>query len=519
MTTKHSILTLTIILVSFPVFGQDSRSQVRQELEQLSGIAYVKLAAQLSTLEYEAGNYAASLVLANEVYEGARKEKHDFYEALGAILEAQAYLSLNSAGDQEFRRSLRRLKRANKFLEDYPDPALRVRSLKLTQELALALDKGRIMEKAEEAIAENEGLIEETEAFTESFLSPAFRAPAPDAVGHTLPPPVRKRDTSLYQVIRQNEVLQTQLTKYEAKLNQLSQDSMKAELMRARLQTMNDSLHMVTQADSLQIAQQELAISRQKAKNNWFLAIGGVILLLFVGVVARFLEIRSHNRILATKNEMIKAEKERSEKLLLNILPAAVAHELEVRGTAQARRYKDVTVLFTDFKDFSVLSKEFSPEELVSELDFLFSEFDRIITRHRLEKIKTIGDSYMCAGGLPEEDLNHAERIISAALDIQGFLEGYQAARKKDGRPFFEARYGVHTGPVIAGVVGLRKFSYDIWGSTVNVASRLESKGAVGRINVSGTTYEHLKDKFAFNHRGKVNAKNVGEIEMYFVQN
>ena len=203
-------------------------------------------------------------------------------------------------------------------------------------------------------------------------------------------------------------------------------------------------------------------------------------------------------------------ERKKSEKLLLNILPAETARELKQNGKATARHYESVTVMFTDFKGFTSIAEKLSAEELVSELDFIFKKFDEIISKYSIEKIKTIGDAYMCASGLPAANSNHADEIVKAGIEIQSWMTSQNNK--------WSLRMGIHSGPVTAGVVGDKKFAYDIWGDTVNTASRMESSGEPGRINISGATYVLIKEKFKCEFRGKIPAKNKGEIEMYFVE-
>lgn len=222
--------------------------------------------------------------------------------------------------------------------------------------------------------------------------------------------------------------------------------------------------------------------------------------------------------IVEQKNQIISQEKKRSEDLLLNILPYEVAQELMEKGHSEAKLIDDATVLFTDFKDFTLFGEQLSPQELVAELDICFREFDRIMSKHGIEKIKTVGDCYMAAGGLPVANKTHVGDVIGAALDIQKFVKELQIERAKEGKEGFEVRIGIHTGPVVAGIVGSKKFAYDIWGDTVNTASRMESAGVVGEINISGETYAKCKDRFACEYRGKVAAKNKGEVDMYLVK-
>ena len=210
--------------------------------------------------------------------------------------------------------------------------------------------------------------------------------------------------------------------------------------------------------------------------------------------------------------------RQRSESLLLNILPKEIAEELKNTGAVETKYFEEVTVMFTDFKNFTQITEKLAPAELVSEIDSIFRTYDRIISRHNIEKIKIIGDSYMCAGGLPVANKTHAFDVVSAAVEIQQYMLQHLEERKAEGKMVFEIRIGIHTGPVVAGVVGDKKFAYDIWGDTVNIASRMESSGEAGKINISGNTYNLVRDKFKCIYRGKINAKHKGEIDMYFVE-
>ena len=220
---------------------------------------------------------------------------------------------------------------------------------------------------------------------------------------------------------------------------------------------------------------------------------------------------------LKQKNDIITRENKRSEELLLNILPATVAEELKQRGETEARQFDNVTVLFTDFVDFTGTSEKLSPKELVAQIHLCFTGIDLIVERHGLEKIKTIGDAYLAVCGLPNEDPDHAKKVIQASKEILAFME----ERKKalgDAVGLDHIRIGVHSGGVVAGIVGVKKFAYDIWGDTVNTAARMEQHSEAGKINISASTYELIKNDFNCIHRGKINAKSKGEIDMYFVE-
>jgi adenylate cyclase len=263
--------------------------------------------------------------------------------------------------------------------------------------------------------------------------------------------------------------------------------------------------------------QTELESEQQKRILYLFIGVAVAVLLLALFFFSLFRANRRTARQLSEKNTLIEAERERADKLLLNILPSSIATELKATGSARAQKFDEVSVLFTDFKNFTRVAEQLSPEELVEELDRCFKAFDSIINQYKdIEKIKTIGDAYMCASGLSERH-SLPGNLVKSALAIQEYLEEYKKDRIRLGKPYFEARIGIHTGPVVAGVVGLKKFVYDIWGDTVNIAARVESQGEVGRVNISETTYNRIKYEYDCTYRGKVEAKNKGFLDMYFV--
>ncbi|MBT8310335.1 MAG: tetratricopeptide repeat protein [Bacteroidia bacterium] len=263
--------------------------------------------------------------------------------------------------------------------------------------------------------------------------------------------------------------------------------------------------------------QAEVNLLNQQKKTQKIMVIAtGValflILLLAIGLLKR-------NKFMKKTNAIIEYEKQLSDDLLKNILPEETAAELKESGEVKAKQFNDVSVLFTDFKGFTAQSEKLSPEELVKSIDFYFSKFDEIIGKYGLEKIKTIGDAYMCAAGLPFPIENQTVKICQAGLEIIEFVQ--KTKRDFDHKlAKFDIRVGINTGPVVAGVVGTKKFQYDIWGDSVNTASRMESSGDINKVNISESTYEELKkyDVFKFEPRGSVEAKGKGKIQMYFVE-
>jgi len=230
-------------------------------------------------------------------------------------------------------------------------------------------------------------------------------------------------------------------------------------------------------------------------------------------------QVAERTKELSKKNELLQGEIDRSESLLLNILPFETAQELKKFGKAEARFFDQVTVMFTDFKGFTQIAEKLSPAQLVEEIDICFREFDKIISKYGIEKIKTIGDSYMAASGLPVSNKNHSIDIVSASIEIRDFMLAHKKERSALGKPIFEIRIGIHTGSVVAGIVGSKKFSYDIWGDTVNLASRMESACETGSINISETTYENIRGKYICEYRGEIEAKSKGHVRMYYVHN
>jgi len=272
------------------------------------------------------------------------------------------------------------------------------------------------------------------------------------------------------------------------------------------LEKKQNEINLLTKDKQVQDAQ----LNRQKLFKN-ALSIGFGMVLIIVLVLYR------DYRIKIKTNRLLDKQKMEIESLLLNILPSEVANELQNTGRATPRNYESASILFTDFKSFTSLSENMPPDKVVEELNTCFMAFDEITEKYNLEKIKTIGDSYMCAGGIPTPYDGHIFNIVKASLEMQEFIHSNNQRRREANLPAWEIRIGINVGPIVAGVVGKRKYAYDIWGSAVNIASRMESNGMPGQVNISSSVYELIKEKYACIYRGKIYAKNVGEIDMYFI--
>ena len=320
------------------------------------------------------------------------------------------------------------------------------------------------------------------------------------------------------------EIVEQEVAAKEEEIEKISRKEINARYKSEMRKRRIDSLEHRQQLDSLALEQTNLAVQNLELENERsqyiFMLLGAVSLFVILLALIFYLRFRAKKRLsnqLEEQNQLLDEERQRSDDLLLNILPAPIAQELKEKGTATAQKFNEASILFSDFKNFTKISERLSPEELVKLIDTTFKAFDNIISHYDdIEKIKTIGDAYMCASGLVNRKTMPAN-LIKAAMEMQEYLQDMKLERQRTGEPFFEARIGIHTGPVVAGVVGLKKFGYDIWGDTVNIAARMEANCEVGQINISESTHGLVKYSFDCQYRGKVHAKNKGMIDMYYV--
>lgn len=337
---------------------------------------------------------------------------------------------------------------------------------------------------------------------------------------------IARNKAELQRLQLEEERLNLEYKQQELDLIQRDNELKELALEKERLLVSENEKEIRLLAQRNELEKQRRLNNEQRYRNNlqfilgilfFFIIILLVILIAYRQLRRRKKRIEEQNIIIAENAKEIALQREKSDGLLLNILPFAVAEELKAKGAAKPRSYDEVSVGFTDFAGFTMISEILSPEDLVAQLDAMFLEFDKIIEKYELQRIKTIGDAYMFAAGLPDPLDDHAERSIRASLEIRDFISRFNTTLKP-GMPSWNIRIGVHSGPVVAGVIGIKKFAYDIWGDTVNTAARMESSGEVGKVNISGVTKSQLNGAFETEHRGMVKAKNKGAIEMFFVE-
>ena len=282
----------------------------------------------------------------------------------------------------------------------------------------------------------------------------------------------------------------------------------------SRLETLLGPAHISPDDEALEVLfagePYTITANRQRILN--------LLLSTYENAMQQNLALRKAQEELTKLNQQLEVSHKETERLLLNILPKTVAEELIAYGSSTPAKFEDVSVMFSDFVGFTQVAEKLTAQDLLTELEVYFEYFDSVIEQHHLEKLKTIGDSYMAAGGLPEATTTHAVDCVLAALEIQRFVSARASEREAKGQPFWKMRLGIHTGPAVAGVIGKKKFAYDIWGDTVNLASRMESSGESGKVNVSNDTYLRVQHLFDCEPRGHVSVKHKGEVEMYFVE-
>jgi adenylate cyclase len=524
-----------LLLLSFLVMNlgwtwaqSDQIEELAKAVHQAEGLTFVETAIELADAYGEEQLWKASENWAVEAYQKALELENDQWMGIAINREVKAILAQEDARPMAKARAVRKLQMSNQWVTN---DSLKLTNLYLIRPYILEKGRNRDILKIEQEIALLEGDSERLKDLAKDPGVLSKRQLAREVLTDVAEENAELNDQlAAAQADRralalQQAMLEAELEFREAAIENMSADQVRTELMLAEQKNLLDSLAFRASLDSLQLDKQQMALNQQKielreqrAQRNLILALSIFVVLLAVGIFLRFRETKAYNAQLEDKNDQIAQEKKRSDDLLLNILPAKVAEELKETGKAKARSYAQASVLFTDFEGFTKISGVIQPEQLVEALDQCFRAFDEIAEEFGLEKIKTIGDAYMAAGGIPQPTPDHPEKVVQAALRMQEFLNDWNAEREREGLPGFPARMGIHSGPIIAGVVGVRKFAYDIWGKTVNIAARMESTGEPGKVNISEATKSLLDPRFNCTPRGEIEVKNLGKMAMYFVE-
>lgn len=534
-----NILTLLFLTFSIFALAQESTQELQEKLQEASdsktkmylyyqlseaymradaekAVEYGKSAYRLADQLNNYGMAARSAYQVGRAYTRDRKERYakTWYDtALAAakragdsdlIIKSVEQRSKIETKDRDYREAYHIVEEAFKYFSGKGTSISDLESKYEQEKLKLAREKRQLEEERQRLQSDIDDLLNERDMLSTDK----------DRLEQRQRQLVEEKAKVEEEITEKEEKLSTlEVAKEEAEAAAQTKAQEVKKLSREKLEQ-----EAVLQTKEAELAKASLQAERAENQQKLLLILAGFGVLFALFLLVLFLSARRSRSRLADKNKIIKQEQERSDELLLNILPQPIAEELKQYGKAQPRKYDQVTVLFSDFINFTKISEQLSPEELVAELDKCFKAFDFIISQYKdIEKIKTIGDAYMCASGLSERR-TIPYNLVRAALEMQEFLDEQKREKMRLGRPYFEARIGIHTGSVVAGVVGVNKFAYDIWGDTVNIAARMEANGQEGRVNISNVTHGLVKYKFECEYRGKVQAKNKGLIDMYFVK-
>ncbi|MBN8685105.1 MAG: hypothetical protein J0L99_20835 [Chitinophagales bacterium] len=514
MKTRLLPLLILLLLSAMQLKGQnDNIARIERDITGASGVPRIEKLVALAEACIQAGNYSRAQSAAEEAEELAARLRQPALRAQALNAEGKAMVGAGK------RRSAGKFEQSLRLLRDNKVPNKKLALDNINQLRALAEKAGRNREL--------EILNQQAAQIDELLAGKTAAAAAPESEHENRGLSKIERQLKVIQsnlsagqqeILESNKALQEELAAKQAELDRMSEEQIKTQMLVLQQKSLLDSVSYKSEKDALNAEITQLALQREQENNKFYIAAMLGLLALAGFAVFSFLRTRKHARTLADKNRIILEEQQRANGLLLNILPKSIADELISQGHTQARYFADAGVMFADFVGFTHIAGASQPQELVEDLHTAFSAFDQIITKHGLEKIKTIGDAYMCASGLPAaEQGNRLKAMILAATEIQQWLHDWNLRRSEQKQAQYIARIGIHRGPVVAGVVGSKKFAFDIWGDTVNTAARIEQAGEGGKINISEAVYEVVGKEFSCVSRGKIAIKNKTPQEMYFV--
>ena len=525
-------LILLVLSITLLQAQSDRIKNLEKVLSQQSGEDYLRNALTLSEWYFTEGFFEKSADRADDAYRAAKKLNLNNYMALALNQRGKALVKTPNKRNSLKNKAFKCFEESNGLTTD---AVLRMDNLQYMKDLAMLLDKRKDLNKILNDIAVLSGENPDNRAgedLSGNRRQILEKAQEIQQENQELSQTVSSLSQEKEKLRKQQKNLEQLVSQKEAAIQDMTAEQMRQELMLSEQERILDSMAFSSILDSMEISQKDMIVLQQKAEleradaeirlqksqRNLLLALAGLGLLLAAGLFHRYYAIRQHNAVLAEKNHIIEEERKRSEELLLNILPVAVAAELKAKGSAEAKHYDKATVLFADFKGFSQISRQLPPEKLVADLDFAFTNFDKIISKNGLEKSKPSATPICVPEGCPAEITpirytSFRRRSKYRSFSVGGTMKKQSVASRclKPESAYIPVRSW-------QGLVGSKKFAYDIWGDTVNVAARMESSSEAGRVNISDATFKLVKDQFRCEFRGKVPAKNVGEVEMYFVE-
>ena len=500
---KEYAAVLAMTNINLAVIAQKTRRQdeainYTRKADYLSSISgNDKLTNEVNyitaNIYYYVSDYYNALLYVDKAIVGARKTNNGGLVAKALLFKSKIYGSLdNYEMERDFKSSY--LQEESYINRDKAIHENAINSKRINIE---RIEKDALLDqkKSAEQLAEKERMNASIEA-QKSRESKIIRDQALVVAQH-------EKDKSRLIEIERNVALSNAKRDSLAAVNALAQEEIAMQKSRS------DSINAASAIHKQRVAEREADNANEILQRTYL--IGVLFIIIIIIIIGGMIRQRR-------LNNQISKERDKSDKLLLNILPKRIANELKKNSKVPPRKYEKVSVLFTDFVGFTKIAELLTEDELIAELDRYFNAFDAIIEKYNLEKIKTIGDSYMCAGGVPSPNTTNAFDAVKAGLEIAEYVSKDVEKKKAQGKPYWETRIGINTGSVIAGVVGSKKFAYDIWGDTVNIASRIESKGVVGYVNISESTYNEVKSDFKCVFRGNIDVKHKGEVPMYYVE-
>ena len=516
-------LTLFLVINIHSISAQTSfdRSSMEKMLDKEKGSRYIKSAIDVGKQAISLNSPDDALYFFKKAYSKVKSQNHEITTAIVALEISKA---IHNSGTLESKLTEFKLDMLQTVISTTKEPKMLLSTYNIASEMEGKVES-RYNKLISKIIAASIGAYNDAERIKKEEEAEKEKSRIESTTIRIDKEQLSGLNTAVSELQGMQKFLSVKMSQNEDLIKNMSRENLIKETLLEKNKRYIDSLSFEASIDSIILdatnAELDMKVSDLKLKEsqrNLFLAIAGLIFLIAGFLYYRIILAKSYNKQLEEKNKIIEIEKLRSDELLRNILPVEVAEELKLSGKVKAQYYENASIFFADLVNFSQISRSMTPQELVNDLDYCFSKFDEIVGLYGVEKIKTIGDAYMCIAGVPSPMDDHGESVIHVGLGMIEFLKSFNKEREKAKKLPFHVRIGIHTGPVSAGVVGTTKFVFDVWGDSVNIAARMESSSDPGMINISESTYNLVKDKFNCEPRGAILTKNMGELKMFFIK-